>query len=218
MPSMLQYITIADQFLAQRDWWQFHNPKNDAMNIMVETGELAEHFIAQEHPADASVCHDIAQEMSDVFFGSMIFALTTKIDISQAIGNIVGSTVFQDADASYEQLQDIVLHNREAFAINNLVSPRQAVMSLVHHVSQLSDLFVWGTSQESVLRAQEKRMIVATNLARIVAHQMLLASLMDLDLPAEYMRKMEKNGIKYPVDASTGSQYIKIKDQARNRA
>jgi dCTP diphosphatase len=32
------------QFSAERDWDQFHNPKNLAMALVAESGELVEHF------------------------------------------------------------------------------------------------------------------------------------------------------------------------------
>jgi dCTP diphosphatase len=32
------------QFAAERDWDQFHNPKNLAMAVAAEVGELVEHF------------------------------------------------------------------------------------------------------------------------------------------------------------------------------
>jgi NTP pyrophosphatase (non-canonical NTP hydrolase) len=32
------------QFVAERDWDQFHNPKNLAMALVAEAGELVEHF------------------------------------------------------------------------------------------------------------------------------------------------------------------------------
>ena len=32
------------QFVTERDWDQFHNPKNLAMALVAETGELVEHF------------------------------------------------------------------------------------------------------------------------------------------------------------------------------
>ena len=31
-------------FVAERDWAQFHNPKNLAMALVAEAGELVEHF------------------------------------------------------------------------------------------------------------------------------------------------------------------------------
>jgi NTP pyrophosphatase (non-canonical NTP hydrolase) len=55
-------------FVAERDWDQFHNPKNLAMALVAEAGELVEHFQwltpeqAERLPAEtlAEVEHEIA--------------------------------------------------------------------------------------------------------------------------------------------------------------
>ena len=41
MEKLMQNVRI---FREERDWDQYHSPKNLAMALMVETGELAEHF------------------------------------------------------------------------------------------------------------------------------------------------------------------------------
>ena len=40
--AQLQSATLA--FAAERDWQQFHDPKNLAMAVAVEAGELMDHF------------------------------------------------------------------------------------------------------------------------------------------------------------------------------
>ena len=57
-------------FVAERDWDQFHNPKNLAMALIAEAGELVEHF-QWLTPAEAdSLPHDtrveVAHEIADV--------------------------------------------------------------------------------------------------------------------------------------------------------
>ena len=60
---------LAD-FAAERDWGQFHNPKNLAMAVAGEAGELLEHFQwltfdqAANLPADARA--EVALEAADV--------------------------------------------------------------------------------------------------------------------------------------------------------
>ena len=45
MPDSLRNIRQQlDQFAAERDWHQFHSPKNLASALVVEAGELLEHF------------------------------------------------------------------------------------------------------------------------------------------------------------------------------
>jgi dCTP diphosphatase len=57
-------------FVAERDWDQFHNPKNLAMALIAEAGELVEHFQwltpaeADSLPPDTRV--EVAHEIADV--------------------------------------------------------------------------------------------------------------------------------------------------------
>ena len=45
MPDSLQDLAQQlDQFAKDRDWQQFHSPKNLASALVVEAGELLEHF------------------------------------------------------------------------------------------------------------------------------------------------------------------------------
>jgi len=41
---MKKLVDEVRQFREERDWEQFHSPKNLAMALMVECAELAEHF------------------------------------------------------------------------------------------------------------------------------------------------------------------------------
>lgn len=57
-------------FAAERDWDQFHSPKNLAMALSVEVAELLEHFQWLSEDAsrqlDADSLAAVAQEMADV--------------------------------------------------------------------------------------------------------------------------------------------------------
>lgn len=215
MTKMFDLVAQANQFLTQRNWWQFHNPKNDAMNIMVEAGELAEHFIVDKPTASTQV--EIAYEMADVLFATIGFALLAKIDIASALGVIAGDQTLKDSDCSYEQLQELVLHHVTKFNLVHLTMPCQVVLSLTVQTSKLADIFVWCTSEQSVARAHEHHGFATEHVACIIAHLVLLSSLLNIDLPAEYAHKMQKNDAKYPIGQSSGEEYIKIKDQSRGR-
>ena len=39
-----QLRQVVDRFVAERDWHQFHTPKNLAMSLAIEAAELMEHF------------------------------------------------------------------------------------------------------------------------------------------------------------------------------
>ena len=57
-------------FVAERDWDKFHNPKNLAMALVAEAGELVEHFqwLTAEEADDLSpeVREEVEQEIADV--------------------------------------------------------------------------------------------------------------------------------------------------------
>jgi NTP pyrophosphatase (non-canonical NTP hydrolase) len=59
-----------EAFAAERDWQQFHSPKNLAMALSVETGELLEHFqwLTQAGSAalDAKTKVAVGKEIADV--------------------------------------------------------------------------------------------------------------------------------------------------------
>ncbi|MEO8418613.1 MAG: nucleotide pyrophosphohydrolase [Methylophilaceae bacterium] len=83
-------------FVQERDWEQFHSPKNLAMAMIVEAAELVEHFQwlteAQSLQIDeakrAQVSHEIADtfvyllRMADVLGIDLIAAANAKIDLN----------------------------------------------------------------------------------------------------------------------------------------
>ncbi|GMR04073.1 MAG: nucleotide pyrophosphohydrolase [Gammaproteobacteria bacterium] len=59
------------QFTAERDWEQFHSPKNLSMALIVEAAELVEHFQWLTEAQSAHLTPDelsaVEEEMADVF-------------------------------------------------------------------------------------------------------------------------------------------------------
>ena len=81
-----QLRTRLAAFAAERDWDQFHNPKNLAMALTGEVGELVEHFqwLTFEQAADlpADTREEVALEAADVFL--FLLRLCDKLDIDLA--------------------------------------------------------------------------------------------------------------------------------------
>jgi NTP pyrophosphatase (non-canonical NTP hydrolase) len=78
-------------FVRERDWEQFHSPKNLSMALAAETGELMEHFLwaTPEHSAaialDPAKRAKIADELADVVIYALEFANITGLDVAAAI-------------------------------------------------------------------------------------------------------------------------------------
>ncbi len=72
------------QFAAERDWDQFHNPKNLAMALIAEAGELVEHFqwltLEQASNLNAETKAEIALEIADVLL--FLVRLADKLEIN----------------------------------------------------------------------------------------------------------------------------------------
>lgn len=92
-----QTTTIAElrqmirQFTAERDWEQFHDPKNLAASIAIETAELMEHFQwlrsdeLEAIRSDAEQMSAIREEVADVTAFLLSFANAMDIDLSEAL-------------------------------------------------------------------------------------------------------------------------------------
>jgi dCTP diphosphatase len=76
------------QFAAERDWEQFHNPKNLAMAVAGEAGELIEHFQwltpeqAENLPRETR--DEVALECADVLLFLLRLCDRLDIDLAQA--------------------------------------------------------------------------------------------------------------------------------------
>jgi NTP pyrophosphatase (non-canonical NTP hydrolase) len=81
---------VAD-FVAERDWSQFHSPKNVSMALAIEAAELMEHFQWLTTEASRRIANDpaklaaVAEEIADVVGYSMALANELGIDLASTI-------------------------------------------------------------------------------------------------------------------------------------
>ena len=71
------------QFRNDRDWEQFHNPKDLALAISIESGELLEEFL-WKNPKDAKK-NKVKEELSDIFAFAILLAEKYDLDVKQII-------------------------------------------------------------------------------------------------------------------------------------
>ena len=78
-------------FARERDWEQFHAPKNLSMALATEAAELMEHFLwaspekSREIAGDPAKRQMIAEELADVVIYALEFANSTGLDVAGAI-------------------------------------------------------------------------------------------------------------------------------------
>ena len=86
--SIGQLREVVRQFVGERDWQQFHAPKNLSMALAIEVAELMEHFQWITPEASRAIGEDaeklaaIAEELADVLCYVLAIANELDLDLS----------------------------------------------------------------------------------------------------------------------------------------
>ena len=87
----LQLGPLLDQILrfrAERDWQQFHTPKNLAVSLALESAELLEHYQWTDPPsgrAPDELRPALEQEVADIAIYLLLFCHDQGLDLAAAI-------------------------------------------------------------------------------------------------------------------------------------
>lgn len=82
---------ILMEFVRERDWEKFHNPKNIAESICIESGELLEVFQwkseqeVENWKLEQEKKDRVAEELADIIIYSLSMANAMDIDVAQAV-------------------------------------------------------------------------------------------------------------------------------------
>jgi len=71
------------KFRNERDWEQFHNPKDLALAINIEAGELLEEFLWKK--AEEAKTEKVKEELADVFAYAFLLANKYDFDVKQIV-------------------------------------------------------------------------------------------------------------------------------------
>jgi len=89
--------TVADlrqlvaAFVAERNWEQFHTPKNLSMSLAIEAAELMEHFQWLTPEESAAIARDdarrqaVGEELADVVCYALALANSLDLDLATAM-------------------------------------------------------------------------------------------------------------------------------------
>lgn len=72
-------------FIQERDWEQFHNPKDTALGLFIEASELNEAFLwKKDNEADIN---KIKEELADVIIYALDLARQYNLDVTEIVLN-----------------------------------------------------------------------------------------------------------------------------------
>ncbi|MFK7769931.1 MAG: nucleotide pyrophosphohydrolase [Mariniblastus sp.] len=80
---------VVRNFVDERDWKQFHSPKNLSMALTIEAGELMEHFqwitTDASRELDDQAKADAGEELADVLCYTLAIANELGIDVASTL-------------------------------------------------------------------------------------------------------------------------------------
>ena len=82
---------IVEDFVNERDWSQFHNPKNLSMALSIEASELLDIFKwntiqeCESMMSEKNTRQDATDELADIMIYALAFSNRNNINISSAI-------------------------------------------------------------------------------------------------------------------------------------
>jgi NTP pyrophosphatase (non-canonical NTP hydrolase) len=91
MSDLKELTDLIIKYRDARDWKQFHNPKDIAISLSLETSEVLEHFQwknekeMEEHIKNHK--KELGEELADVLYYVLLLAYESKIDLKKAFIN-----------------------------------------------------------------------------------------------------------------------------------
>ena len=89
--TLAELRDLVRRFVDERDWRQFHTPKNLSMSLAIEAAELMEHFqwITSEESRSISDDHEtlaaVGEELADVLCYALALANELGLDLATAV-------------------------------------------------------------------------------------------------------------------------------------
>lgn len=89
--TLAELRSVVDKFVSERDWHQFHSPKNLSMALAIEAAELMEHFqwisidASREVKQHDQKLADAGEELADVFCYALAMANELGLDVTEIL-------------------------------------------------------------------------------------------------------------------------------------
>jgi len=101
-------------------------------------------------------------------------------------------------------LQKIIIRFRDERDWKKFHNPKDLAMSISIEAGELLQHFQWVSENEVWKVAKNRKEEIAEEMADILIYLLYLADAIGIDMEKEFLKKVEKNAEKYPVEKSRG--------------
>lgn len=91
--ALSRLINELIEFRQQRDWQQFHNPKDLAIALNIESAELLEAYLWKH--ADEAKIDKIKDELADVFAYALLLAHHYDFDVEEMVNQKISKNAIK---------------------------------------------------------------------------------------------------------------------------
>ncbi len=84
--TQAELVDLILKFRKERNWKQFHSPKNLAISLMLEASEVVEIFQwSKDHAVPNDRKSELAEELADVYYWLLLLAHDENVDLELAL-------------------------------------------------------------------------------------------------------------------------------------
>lgn len=223
VPSFLALKDLTDSFVREREWEKFHLPKNIALALAGECGEVAEIFQWKGN-LDNGLTSDfsqsdiehISEEIADVFIYSTRLCSVCNIDLAKTTKYLIrgfNGAYYPVTNAwdtyTFQELSADILKSPLRSTHFSATSPRDIAFAIQIRMGGISELFLSVKESECVPGLYGWPQEEVHKLAKLVAFICILLSCLCRVIGRSLDRcladKLIKNNKKYPLDLVKGS-------------
>jgi len=103
-----------------------------------------------------------------------------------------------------EKLKDAVVKFRDERDWKQFHNPKDCAISLSLEAAEVMEHFQWKNKEEVESYVENNSKEIGDELADVLYWVLLMSNDLEIDIADAFLKKLEKNGAKYPVDKSKG--------------
>ncbi|MGC9602524.1 MAG: nucleotide pyrophosphohydrolase [Minisyncoccia bacterium] len=107
--------------------------------------------------------------------------------------------------ADLQDLIKLVREFRDARDWKQFHNPKDSAISLTLEATEVLEHFQWKNKEEMEKYIKSNKADIAEELADVLYWVFLMGNDLDIDLSEAFIKKLKKNGEKYPIDKAKGN-------------